>query len=72
MSPPTLNMRDTGLWVIGYLLFGGEYQIYCIECVENENFHVCIARIKISMFSTIEMRYIWLLLGKSKFSLFTF
>ena len=37
----------------GYLLSGGEYQIYYIECVE--------ARVKILMFLTQEMRYIWYL-----------
>ena len=43
------------------LLFWGEYQIYFIECVEN--IKIC-ARMKISMFSTHKMKYIWYLLNK--------
>ena len=47
----------------GYLLFGGEYQIYFIECVEN-------IRIFMSAQHVLQMKYIWYLLKKSKFSFY--
>ena len=43
----------------GYLLFGGEYQIYFIECGEKISvFHECVARVKMLIFSPHEMKYI--------------
>ena len=38
--------------------------------LKTSDFHECAARMKISMFSTHEMKYIWYLLKKSKFSFF--
>ena len=39
-------------------------------CWKHQNFHKCIALVKISMFSTGEMTYNWYLLEKCKFSLY--
>ena len=55
----------------GYLLFWGEYQIYFIECGEKISiFHECVARVKMLIFSPHEMKYIWYLPKKSKFSFY--
>ena len=54
----------------GYLLFGGEYQIYFIECGVVRKiiiFHECIARVKMLIFSPHEMKYIWYLPKKVNF-----
>ena len=55
----------------GYLLFWGEYQIYFIENSEKISiFHECVARVKMLIFSPHEMKYIWYLPKKSKFSFY--
>ena len=44
----------------GHLLFGGEYQIYFIECGEKPSiYYKCVARVKMQIFTSNEMKYIW-------------
>ena len=68
--------RTVHAWQInrGYLLFLGEYQIYFIECVENIRIFrsAQYSSVKILMFSTHEMKYIWYICiyRKSKFSFY--
>ena len=38
--------------------------------LKTSEFHECAARMKISMFSTLEMKYIWYSSQKSKFSFY--
>ena len=43
-----------------------------IGVLKHQKFHECAARMKISMFSTHEMKYIWYLLKKVNFLFFYF
>ena len=54
----------------GYFNFWGEYEMY-FECgIKISIFHECAARVKNVMFSQNEMKYIWYLPKKSKFSFY--